>query len=97
MLVLSWKKIRYAVVGMFTMFMIIAISLNSKSGIKQYVDTVSLPVSDKVVVIDAGHGKPDERSRSRRWNNRSTNKLKNCIKITKSIRTKWMHSNSYSF
>lgn len=26
-------------------------------------ETVSLPVSNKVIVIDAGHGVPDERSR----------------------------------
>lgn len=26
------------------------------------VETVSLPVSNKVIVIDAGHGVPDERS-----------------------------------
>ena len=29
---------------------------------KQTVQTVSLPVSNKVIVLDAGHGKPDERS-----------------------------------
>ena len=27
---------------------------------KQTVQTVSLPVSNKVIVLDAGHGKPDE-------------------------------------
>lgn len=26
------------------------------------VQTVTLPVSNKVIVLDAGHGKPDERS-----------------------------------
>ena len=29
----------------------------------QTVETVTLPVSNKVIVIDAGHGVPDERSR----------------------------------
>lgn len=28
---------------------------------KEIVPTVSLPVSNKVIVIDAGHGVPDER------------------------------------
>ncbi|MBR1803143.1 MAG: hypothetical protein IJ777_04190 [Clostridia bacterium] len=29
---------------------------------QQTVQTVTLPVSNKVIVLDAGHGKPDERS-----------------------------------
>ena len=62
MLVLSGKKIRYYVLGMFAVFMVVAISLNSKEKNKKYIDTVSLPVSGKVVVVDAGHGIPDERS-----------------------------------
>lgn len=61
MLVLSGKKIKYAILGLFTMFMVVAISLSSNNEVGNYVDTVSLPVSDKVVVIDAGHGIPDER------------------------------------
>lgn len=30
---------------------------------KDNIETVALPVSNKVVVIDAGHGYPDERGR----------------------------------
>ena len=62
MLVLSGKKIRYFVLGMFAVFMIIAVSLSNKDNISEYIETVSLPVSGKVVVVDAGHGIPDERS-----------------------------------
>ena len=60
MLILSGKKIRYAVLSVFMLFMIVAIALSSRSEIKNYIDTVSLPVSGKVVVVDAGHGVPDE-------------------------------------
>ena len=60
MLVLSGKKIRYYVLGMFAVFMVVAILLNAKEKNKNYIDTVSLPVSGKVVVVDAGHGIPDE-------------------------------------
>ena len=60
MVVLSGKKIRYSVIGLFAVFMIVAIALSSKEGYKNYIDTVSLPVSGKVVVVDAGHGVPDE-------------------------------------
>ena len=60
MIVLSGKKIRYSVIGMFAVFMVIAIALSSKDKNSSYIDTVSLPVSGKVVVVDAGHGVPDE-------------------------------------
>ena len=60
MLVLSGKKIRHVILGVFAMFMIIAIAISSKDENKNYIDTVSLPVSGKVVIIDAGHGVPDE-------------------------------------
>ena len=54
----------------------------------------STPVSGKVVVLDAGHGFPDERSTKQKRNNRIKHKPKNNIKSTKSIRTKWMYSNT---
>ena len=59
MLVLSGKKIRYSVIGLFAVFMIVAIALSTNDSGK-YLDTVSLPVSGKIVVVDAGHGVPDE-------------------------------------
>ena len=55
MLVLSGKKIRYMILGVFAMFMVIAIVISSKESKINYIDTVSLPVSGKVIVIDAGH------------------------------------------
>lgn len=38
---------------------------------KQTQETVSTPVSGKVIVIDAGHGVPDERSTKQSWYYRS--------------------------
>ena len=35
------------------------------------IQTVALPVDNKVIVIDAGHGKPDEGAESSKRNNRS--------------------------
>lgn len=35
------------------------------------IETVSLPVSGKVIVLDAGHGIPDEGAQSSTRNNRS--------------------------
>lgn len=39
------------------------IGSNTEREILDSVPTVALPVSNKVIVVDAGHGKPDERSR----------------------------------
>ena len=64
MLVLNGKKIKYGILSIFTMFFILAIILSSKYDSKKYINTVSLPVSGKTVVIDAGHRKTRRRSRS---------------------------------
>ena len=58
MLVLSGKKLKNIVIGLFAVFMVVALTLGSKENNLNYIDTVSLPVSGKVVVIDAGI--PDE-------------------------------------
>lgn len=41
--------------------------------VNETVETVALPVSNKTIVIDAGHGKPDEGAQSNNRNNRSRN------------------------
>lgn len=58
MIVLKRKKVRLMIMTVFVFVLGIAI-FNDK---KESVPTVSLPVSGKTIVIDAGHGKPDERS-----------------------------------
>ncbi len=56
MIVLTKRKIRITILIVF--FLVFGVTfLNDK---KEGVPTVSLPVSGKTVVIDAGHGKPDE-------------------------------------
>ena len=67
MIILTKKKILYAI-GIIVMFifayMVTGYNVNNsnKSKIKT-VQTVALPVNNKVIVIDAGHGVPDERCR----------------------------------
>lgn len=59
MIVLTKRKIRITILIVF--FLVFGVTfLNDK---KEGVPAVSLPVSGKTVVIDAGHGKPDERGR----------------------------------
>lgn len=56
MIVLNKKTIRIFVLSVF----VCALSFAFISDRKESVPTVSLPVSGKTIVIDAGHGKPDE-------------------------------------
>ena len=59
MIILNKKTIRMCVLSVFVMLLGIAFISDKK----ETVPTVSLPVSGKTIVIDAGHGKPDEEGR----------------------------------
>ena len=59
------------------------------------VQVTTLPVSGKVVILDAGHGTPDERCRKQKWNNRSANQFRDCTKNTTTFRTVRMYGDSY--
>ena len=56
MIVLNKKTIRIAILSIFTLVFGFAL-LSDK---RESVPTVALPVSGRTIVIDAGHGKPDE-------------------------------------
>ena len=62
MIVLHKKRIIICLyilfISLFTIFYYIA-SYSQKS-----LETMALPVSNKVVILDAGHGLPDKRSRA---------------------------------
>ena len=57
MIVLNKKRITIMVLSVFVSVFVFIFATESKN----IVPTVSLPVSGKTIVIDAGHGKPDER------------------------------------
>ena len=59
MIILSKKKIIYAILSTFLIILVVAFTIGVNSNKQNYISTVSLSVSGKVVVIDAGHGKPD--------------------------------------
>ena len=81
MLVLSGKKIRYSAFGIFIVFMLVAIALSMKEENNNYIETVSLPVSGKVVVIDAGHGVPDEGAEAGDGTTEAQTNLKIALKL----------------
>ena len=77
MIVLNKKTIRIFVFSIF----VFALSFAFISDQKESVPTVSLPVSGKTIVIDAGHGKPDEGAESSRGTTEAETNLKIALKL----------------
>ena len=77
MIVLNKKIIRMTILCMFVLVFGIAIISDQK----ETVPTVSLPVSGKTIVIDAGHGKPDEGAESSRGTTEAETNLKIALKL----------------
>ena len=57
MIIINKKRLTF----IFLMIVVSVISFEMR-GKKDYVSVSSLPVTNKVIVLDAGHGKPDERA-----------------------------------
>ena len=68
MIVLSKKRIIATISMVFVALFAFVIQ---RAELNKTVETVSLPVTNKVIVIDAGHGIPDEGAQSSSRNNRS--------------------------
>lgn len=77
MIVLSKKKIRLTILSVFIFVFGIAIISDKKESIP----TVSLPISGKTIVIDAGHGKPDEGAESSNGTTEAETNLKIALKL----------------
>lgn len=60
MIILNKKRITLILSLVFLSILVFLLETGEKEN--QYIQTVSLPASDKTIVIDAGHGKPDGRS-----------------------------------
>lgn len=57
------RKKNLIIIGGLICFSLMSLSLKSAFTKPKTQATVGLPVSNKVIVLDAGHGVPDERSR----------------------------------
>ena len=77
MIVLNKKTIRIFVFSIF----VFALGFAFISDQKESVPTVTLPVSGKTIVIDAGHGKPDEGAESRSGTTEAETNLKIALKL----------------
>ena len=62
MIILSKKKILMALSALSILIVTVTL-FNSTVVSPETVQTVNLPVTNKVIVLDAGHGVPDERGR----------------------------------
>ncbi len=62
------KKKRLILTANFIIIALLA-CIYSISAYEETQQTVALPVSNKVIILDAGHGLPDERSNIIQWNN----------------------------
>lgn len=62
MIILNKKRITLILSGVFLSIFVFILTTGKTETQDKYISTVSLPASGKTVVIDAGHGVPDERS-----------------------------------
>lgn len=77
MIVLNRKRITIMVLSVFVSVFVFILATESKN----IVPTVSLPVSGKTIVIDAGHGKPDEGAQSSTGTTEAETNLKIALKL----------------
>ena len=74
------KTMSFMFVGMFTiLFCSMQFNINEKR--KEVVETSSLPISGKVIVVDAGHGVPDEGAESSNGTTEAESNLKIALKL----------------
>lgn len=78
MIVLSRKRILVISGLIFTSLLAFAMQTTN---LNNTVQTVALPVSNKVIVIDAGHGKPDEGAESSNGTTEAETNLKIALKL----------------
>ena len=81
MLVLNKKRLSLIAGCLFVA--IFAFMATTDKSAKEVVSTVSLPVSNKTIVIDAGHGVPDEGAESSNGTTEAETNLKIALKLQK--------------
>ena len=79
MIILSKKRIMIVASIIMVALFVFAIQTNTKN--TNVVQTVALPVSNKVIVLDAGHGKPDEGAQSSTGTTEAETNLKIALKV----------------
>ena len=80
MIIIDKKKILKIVLTVFLVIFVFAFTLNKKEN-NDYIETVSLPISGRTIVVDAGHGVPDEGAEAADGTTEAETNLKIALKL----------------
>ena len=80
MIIIDKKKMLKIALTVFLVIFVFAFTLNKKEN-NEYIETVSLPVSGKTIVVDAGHGVPDEGAEAADGTTEAETNLKIALKL----------------
>ena len=81
MIILNKKRLTLIITSIFIAIFVFIFSTDDLQKQNNYIDTVSLPVTEKVIVIDAGHGIPDEGAQSSKGTTEAETNLKIALKL----------------
>lgn len=81
MIVLNGKRIALVLTSVFLSILVFMFSFGNNGEKDPYISTVSLPVSGKTIVVDAGHGVPDEGAESSNGTTEAETNLKIALKL----------------
>lgn len=81
MIVVNKKRITMIMAGIFFSIFIFVFTKDNITEQNKYISTVSLPISGKVIVVDAGHGVPDEGAESSNGTTEAETNLKIALKL----------------
>ena len=81
MIILNKKRLTFIITSIFIAIFVFIFTTDDLQKQNNYIDTVSLPVTEKVIVIDAGHGIPDEGAQSSKGTTEAETNLKIALKL----------------
>lgn len=81
MIILNRKRITLILSGIFLSIFVFILTTGKSGEQNKYISTVSLPASGKTIVIDAGHGVPDEGAQSSNGTTEAETNLKIALKL----------------
>ena len=81
MIILNKKRITLILSGIFLSIFIFFLTSETNEKQNGYISTVSLPASGKTIIIDAGHGVPDEGAESSNGTTEAQTNLKIALKL----------------
>ena len=81
MIILNKKRLTLIITSIFVAIFVFIFTTDDIQKQNNYISTVSLPVTEKVIVVDAGHGIPDEGAESSKGTTEAETNLKIALKL----------------